>query len=185
MFYATLAREAYPYYQHERIGYNYRMSNICAGIGRGQMCVAQEHIDHHKHVQALYKELLADVNGITLHEKPSECYDSNFWLCTVTLDENLNVKGEEKAYSTAIMRTVGGTAGVIHAAKSVHTVIEPNINVEAMRIALDEAGIETRPLMEADALSTGLRECSSLHKWCFRNTFQSWSLSSGRAVRNG
>ena len=67
MFYATQAREAYPYYQHERIGYNYRMSNICAGIGRGQMCVAQEHIDHHKHVQALYKELLADVNGITLH----------------------------------------------------------------------------------------------------------------------
>lgn len=146
MFYATQAREAYPYYQHERIGYNYRMSNICAGIGRGQMSVAQEHIDHHKHVQALYKELLADVNGITLHEKPSERYDSNFWLCTVTLDEKLNVKGEEKAYSTAIMRTVGGAAGVIHATKSVHTVIEPNINVEAMRIALDEAGIETRPL---------------------------------------
>ena len=118
MFYATQAREPFPHYQHEKIGYNYRMSNICAGIGRGQMCVAQEHIDHHKHVQALYKELLADVNGITLHEKPSECYDSNFWLCTVTLDENLNVKGEEKAYSTAIMRTVGGTAGVIHAAKS-------------------------------------------------------------------
>lgn len=146
MFYATQAREAYPYYQHERIGYNYRMSNICAGIGRGQMSVVQEHIDHHKHVQALYKELLADVNGITLHENPSERHESNFWLCTVILDENLNVKGEEKAYSAAITSTVGGTAGVIHATKSAHTDIEPNINVEAMRIALDEAGIEARPL---------------------------------------
>ena len=146
MFYATQAREAYPYYQHEHIGYNYRMSNICAGIGRGQMSVAQEHIDHHKHVQALYKELLADVNGITLHEKPSERYDSNFWLCTVTLDEKLNVKGEEQAYATAITGIVGGTAGVTHTIKNVHTDIEPNINVEAMRITLDKANIETRPL---------------------------------------
>ena len=58
MWYATQAREAYPYYQHEAIGYNYRMSNICAGIGRGQMTVADKHIAHHRHVQALYKELL-------------------------------------------------------------------------------------------------------------------------------
>ncbi len=146
MFYATQAREAYPYYQHERIGYNYRMSNICAGIGRGQMTVAQEHIDHHKHVQALYKELLAGVNGVTLHENPSERYDSNFWLCTVTLAEDLKVKGGERAYAAAITGAVGGAAGVTHAATSVHTALEPNANVEAMRIALDEAGIEARPL---------------------------------------
>lgn len=63
MWYATQAREAYPYYQHEAIGYNYRMSNICAGIGRGQMTVADKHIAHHRHVQALYKELLKDVEG--------------------------------------------------------------------------------------------------------------------------
>lgn len=55
MFYATQAREAYPYYQHEQIGYNYRMSNICAGIGRGQMMVADEHIVHHKHVCCMYR----------------------------------------------------------------------------------------------------------------------------------
>ena len=61
MWYATQARESYPYYQHEAIGYNYRLSNICAGIGRGQMTVANEHIDHHKHVFELYKKLLADV----------------------------------------------------------------------------------------------------------------------------
>ena len=97
MFYATQAREAYPYYQHERIGYNYRMSNICAGIGRGQMTVANDHIAHHKHVCALYRELLAGVDGITLHENPSERYDSNYWLNTVVLDPGLRVKGEEHA----------------------------------------------------------------------------------------
>lgn len=70
MFYATQAREAYPYYQHEKIGYNYRMSNICAGIGRGQMIVAEDHVEHHKHVQALYEELLKDVKGIHLHCQP-------------------------------------------------------------------------------------------------------------------
>ncbi|MDE7335527.1 MAG: aminotransferase class I/II-fold pyridoxal phosphate-dependent enzyme, partial [Muribaculaceae bacterium] len=60
LWYATQARESYPYYQHEAIGYNYRMSNICAGIGRGQMTVLDEHIAHHRHVQALYEELLRD-----------------------------------------------------------------------------------------------------------------------------
>ena len=85
MWYATQARDSYPYYQHTAIGYNYRMSNICAGIGRGQMTVVNDHIAHHKHVQQLYKELLKDVEGVTLHEAPSEDYDSNFWLCTITL----------------------------------------------------------------------------------------------------
>ncbi len=146
MFYATQAREAYPYYQHEHIGYNYRLSNICAGIGRGQMTVAQAHIDHHKHIQALYKELLADVEGITLHENPSPRYDSNYWLCTITLSPNLHVKGEEHAYEAAIQGAVGGAAGVTHAAQTLHTECEPNKNVEAMRIALDAAGIESRPL---------------------------------------
>lgn len=61
MWYATQARDAYPYYQHTAIGYNYRMSNVCAGIGRGQMTVLDSHIKHHQHVQKLYEELLADV----------------------------------------------------------------------------------------------------------------------------
>ena len=146
MFYATQAREAYPYYQHERIGYNYRMSNICAGIGRGQMTVAADHIVHHKHVCALYRELLAGVDGITLHENPSERYDSNYWLNTVVLDPGLHVNGEEHAYEAAVQNAVGGAAGVTHAAGTLHTDCEPNRNVEAMRMALDAAGIESRPL---------------------------------------
>ena len=146
MFYATQAREAYPYYQHERIGYNYRMSNICAGIGRGQMTVAADHIAHHKHVCALYRELLAGVDGITLHENPSERYDSNYWLNTVVLDPGLHVKGEEHTYEAAVQGAVGGAAGVTHAAGTLHTDCEPNRNVEAMRMALDAAGIESRPL---------------------------------------
>lgn len=146
MFYATQARESYPYYQHEEIGYNYRMSNICAGIGRGQMTVLKEHIAHHQHIAQLYKELLADVQGVTLHENPSPRYDSNYWLNTILLDENLTVKGEKRAYAAAIQGAVGGAAGVTHAAKTLHTDCEPNRNVEAMRMALDEAGIESRPL---------------------------------------
>lgn len=146
MFYATQARESYPYYQHERIGYNYRMSNICAGIGRGQMLVLEDHIAHHRHVQALYRELLSDVDGVTLHENPSPRYDSNFWLCTVTLSPSLKVKGQDKAYATAVTGAVGGAAGVTHAAADTHTDCEPNTNVEAMRMFLDAAGIESRPL---------------------------------------
>ena len=146
MFYATQARESYPYYQHEKIGYNYRMSNICAGIGRGQMTVADEHIAHHKRLQALYRQLLADVAGVTLHDNPSPRFDSNFWLCTILLDENLKVKGEQNAYKSAVAGAVGGAAGVTHAAESLTTDCQPNANVEAMRVALDAAGIESRPL---------------------------------------
>jgi very-short-patch-repair endonuclease len=146
MYFATQAREAYPYYQHTDIGYNYRMSNICAGIGRGQMTIVNDHIAHHKHVQALYRELLKDVEGVTLHENPSARYDSNFWLCTVTLDPNLKVVGQDHAYEVAITGAVGGAAGVTHQAKSLHTDCEPNANVEAMRLALDKANVEARPL---------------------------------------
>lgn len=146
MYYATQAREAYPYYQHSHIGYNYRMSNICAGIGRGQMTVLEEHIKHHQKIFALYKELLKDVPGITLHENPSEIYDSNFWLNTILIDEQVQVKGQEHAYEVAVQGAVGGAAGVTHAAKTLHTDCEPNANVEAMRLALDAAGIESRPL---------------------------------------
>lgn len=146
LFYATQARESYPYYQHEHIGYNYRMSNICAGIGRGQMTVIDEHIAHHKHVQALYRELLADVKGVMLHENPSPRFDSNFWLCAVTLDPALKVKGQENAYKKVITGAVGGAAGVTHAASSATTDCQPNANVEAMRVALDAANIEARPL---------------------------------------
>ena len=147
MMYATQYRESYPYYQHEKIGYNYRMSNICAGIGRGQMTVADQHIQHHKHVQALYEELLKDVKGVIVHSQPTTGeYDSNYWLCTITIDEDVRVKGQEDAYKTIVTGAVGGAAGVIHAAESAHTDCEPNANVEAMRVALDKAQIEARPV---------------------------------------
>ena len=147
MMYATQYRESYPYYQHEKIGYNYRMSNICAGIGRGQMTVVNDHIAHHKHVQALYEELLKDVPGIKVHAQPTTGeYDSNYWLCTITLDPELRVKGQENAYKTVVTGAVGGAAGVIHAASTAVTDCQPNENVEAMRVALDAAGIEARPV---------------------------------------
>ncbi|SFW17495.1 dTDP-4-amino-4,6-dideoxygalactose transaminase [Prevotellaceae bacterium HUN156] len=156
MMYATQYRESYPYYQHEKIGYNYRMSNICAGIGRGQMTVANDHIAHHKHVQKLYEELLKDVKGITVHSQPDQCsmfnnqcsmvYDSNYWLCTITLDADLKIKGQENAYKTIVTGAVGGAAGVIHAADSATTDCQPNDNVEALRVFLDQAGVEARPV---------------------------------------
>jgi len=146
LWYATQAREAYPYYQHEAIGYNYRMSNICAGIGRGQMTVVDDHIRHHKHVYELYKELLKDVPGITVHGNPDERYDSNFWLNTITIDPSVRIKGQENAYKTVVQGAVGGAAGVVHASESAHTDCEPNDNVEALRVWLDERAIEARPL---------------------------------------
>lgn len=146
MWYATQAREAYPYYQHEAIGYNYRMSNICAGIGRGQMTVVDKHIAHHRHVQALYKELLKDVEGVLLHEAPSADYDSNFWLCTITLDSSLRIKGQENAYKDVVRTAVGGAAGVIHAVDCATTDCQPNENVEALRAFMLGKKIEARPV---------------------------------------
>ena len=147
MMYATQYRESYPYYQHEKIGYNYRMSNICAGIGRGQMTIVDEHIKHHKHVQKLYEELLKDVPGIKVHAQPTTGeYDSNYWLCTMIINKNAKVKGQENAYKQVVTGAVGGAAGVIHAAESATTDCQPNDNVEAMRMGLDALNIESRPL---------------------------------------
>lgn len=86
LFYATQAREPFPYYQHEHIGYNYRMSNICAGIGCGQMTVLEKHIAHHRHVHALYEQAFADIEGITLKSNPAKEFDANYWLCTILID---------------------------------------------------------------------------------------------------
>lgn len=147
MMYATQYRESYPYYQHEKIGFNYRLSNICAGIGRGQMTVADDHIAHHKHVQTLYEELLKDVSGVHVHSQPATGeYDSNYWLCTITIDPSLKVKGQENAYKTIVKGAVGGAAGVIHVADSATTDCQPNDNVEALRVYMDAAGVEARPV---------------------------------------
>lgn len=111
MFYATQAREPFPYYQHEEIGYNYRMSNICAGIGRGQMTVLEEHIAHHRHVHDLYAKAFADMEGITLHHAPNADYNPNYWLSTILIDPK-----------------------------------KTGFDYEQLRVALDAANVETRPL---------------------------------------
>ncbi|MGO5246822.1 DegT/DnrJ/EryC1/StrS family aminotransferase [Prevotella sp. LCP21S3_D2] len=157
MWYATQARDAYPYYQHTAIGYNYRMSNVCAGIGRGQMTVVNDHIAHHKHVQELYEELLKDVKGVHMHCQPTneelgmrneECpvFDSNFWLCAATIDKDIRVKGQENAYKEIIKTAVGGAAGVIHAVDCATTDCQPNENVEALRVFMLGKKVECRPL---------------------------------------
>ena len=112
MFYATQAREPMPYYLHKEIGYNYRMSNICAGIGRGQMTVVDEHIRWHRHLCDVYVRELGGIDGISVHVNPDERFDSNYWLNTILVDPAL-------------------TGGV---------------DYEQLRIALDVAGIESRPL---------------------------------------
>lgn len=123
MFYATQAREPYPYYQHEHIGYNYRMSNICAGIGRGQMTVADEHIRHHRWVHERYEKLFENVDEVTVHSAPEVYMESNYWLCTIRLGTP----------------TVGA-----HVSQGVTTA--PADKVLEVQKALDAKGIETRPL---------------------------------------
>lgn len=139
--YATQSRESFPYYQHEQIGFNYRMSNICAGIGRGQMTVADEHIAHHRHVQQLYEELLKDIKGVTVHTQPATGgYDSNYWLCAVTLDPDLRIKGQDHVYEMT-------------------TDCQPNDNVEALRLFMKDAGIEVRPAWKPMHRQPFFRNC--------------------------
>lgn len=146
MWYATQARDSYPYYQHTAIGYNYRMSNVCAGIGRGQMTVLDEHIHHHQHIAKMYEEGFKNVPGISFHKNPDEKCDSNYWLNTITLDPDLKIKGQELAYKQVIQGAVGGAAGVTHVVDSPITDCQPNDNVEALRMYLDKKDIESRPL---------------------------------------
>ena len=146
MFFATQAREAFPYYQHEEIGYNYRLSNVCAGIGRGQMTVLDEHIAHHRRVARLYEAAFSKIDGITFHGNPDGECDSNFWLNTILLSPELKIKGQAQTYTQAVEGAVGGAAGVVHATGQIHTDCEPATNVEALRIALDKVGIESRAL---------------------------------------
>ena len=145
LWYATQAREAYPYYQHEAIGYNYRLSNVCAGIGSGQMTILDDHIKHHRHVAKLYQEAFADIDGIEFHSE-IDGMESNYWLSTILLDDKLKVKDEELAYAKPIQGAVGGAAGVVRGGDAIHTDCEPNRNVEAVRLALNAEGIESRPL---------------------------------------
>lgn len=110
-FYATQARDQAPHYQHSKIGYNYRMSNICAGIGRGQMTVLQQFVERRREINAFYREQLSGMPGITLLTNPGDEYRSNHWLTCVLVDP--------------------AVAGYTR---------------EDLRLAMEAANIETRPL---------------------------------------
>ncbi|MCC8114328.1 MAG: DegT/DnrJ/EryC1/StrS family aminotransferase [Bacteroidales bacterium] len=129
LFLATQAREPYPYYQHEHIGYNYRLSNISAAIGRGQMEALERHLAHHRLMAKIYQEEFADHPLITFHGNPNADFDSNFWLNTILISPEAHVEGQETAYDKI------GT-----------TDCQPNANVEAIRQRLAAEGVETRPL---------------------------------------
>lgn len=146
LYFATQARQSYPYYEHEDIGYNYRLSNICAAIGRGQMTVLDQHIAHHQHVQEMYCELFKNVDGVEMHVNPSSDFDSNFWLCTALLNPALQIRNQENAYKQVILRNVGGVSGVTRLSGSPVTSCQPNDNVEALRTILEENNVESRPL---------------------------------------
>lgn len=92
IFLATQAKEPFLHYEHEVVGYNYRMSNICAGIGRGQMTVLEDHINHHKHVHELYQELFKNVDGVDVQENPDANYASNFWLTNITFKKEIDTE---------------------------------------------------------------------------------------------
>ena len=85
-FLSTQAREPLPYYYHKEIGYNYRLSNVSAGIGCGQMEVLDEHLERRRYNHRRYAEGLSDLAGVKVHDNPSDRYDSNFWLTTILID---------------------------------------------------------------------------------------------------
>ena len=97
IFLATQAKEPFLHYEHETVGYNYRMSNISAGIGRGQMTVLDNHVNHHKHVHELYRELFLNANrtnntNVLVHDNPNSGFDSNFWLTTILFKKELDTE---------------------------------------------------------------------------------------------
>ena len=86
IFYATQARDNAPYYQHSEIGYNYRLSNICAGIGRGQMLVLQDHVNKRRENNAFYRKELSLIDGISFQTEPNDKFYSNYWLTSILVD---------------------------------------------------------------------------------------------------
>lgn len=112
VFLATQARDNAPHYQHSEIGYNYRMSNICAGIGRGQMEVLESRVSLRREMHNFYVDLFKDIAGVTILSEPNKDYFSNYWLTTIFIEPQL-------------------TNG---------------IDREVVRLAFEEANIESRPL---------------------------------------
>ena len=86
IFYATQSRDNAPHYQHSEIGYNYRMSNICAGIGRGQMEVLDEHVALRRQMHDFYVDIFASIEGVEVFSTPNDDYFANYWLSAITID---------------------------------------------------------------------------------------------------
>lgn len=131
IFYATQAKEPIPYYQHKNIGFNYRLSNICAGIGRGQMTVLKEHIAHHRMLHDIYTHLFEGVEGITVHSAHNKRFNPNYWLTTILIDPSVKIFINGKESPVRSIKSEGG---------------QPNDNVEQLRIYLEQNGIESRAL---------------------------------------
>ena len=125
MFYATQARDNAPHYQHSEIGYNYRMSNVCAGIGRGQVEVLPLRIAQRRKNNAYYRERLSDIAGISFQTEPSPDYYSNYWLTSILIDPE---------------KTKGRTR-------------------EDVRLTLEDANIESRPLWKPMHLQPVFADC--------------------------
>lgn len=110
-FLATQARENRPYYYHKTIGYNYRLSNVSAGIGCGQMDFIKDRVARRREIHNMYKNLLSDIEGITVHDNPSTAFESNFWLTTMLIDhvatgitpDELRIKLAEKQIETRLL----------------------------------------------------------------------------------
>lgn len=88
IFLATQARDNAPHYQHSEIGYNYRMSNVCAGIGRGQMEVLDQHVHARREMHTFYQELFQDIEGVTLFQANESAF-ANYWLSAILIDEQI------------------------------------------------------------------------------------------------
>jgi len=110
IFYATQSKDYAVHYQHSQIGYNYRMSNICAGVGLGQMKILDKNIDSRRKINSFYKEIFRDIEGVEVFEHINENYFSNYWLSTIVVESH------------------------------------KNRNKESLRLALENADIESRPL---------------------------------------
>jgi dTDP-4-amino-4,6-dideoxygalactose transaminase len=95
VFYATQARENRPYYYHEVIGYNYRLSNVSAGIGCGQMDVLADHVARRQEIHKLYSNGLADLPQVKVFENPNNDFNSNFWLTTILIDPSCEITPDE------------------------------------------------------------------------------------------
>ena len=96
VFLSTQARDQAPHYQHSQIGFNYRMSNIVAGIGRGQMEVLKDRVEARRNMHQLYVDLFKDIDGVTVFSEPSEDFYSNHWLSAIVVDPQVTGKTREE-----------------------------------------------------------------------------------------